>query len=68
MAIWILHEYYGYFGRVFVILQIWEVVEGENFDPLRNFIDILFSLEVLEYLCHLKILRGFIIILEIELF
>ena len=68
MAIWILHEYYGYFGRVFVSLQIWEVVEGENFDPLRNFIDILFSLEVLEYLCHLKISRGFIFILEIELF
>ena len=68
MAIWILHEYYGYFGRVFVILQIWEVVEGDNFDHFGNVIDILFGLEVLEYLCNSKILRGFIIILEIELF
>lgn len=33
-----------------------------------NFIDDLFSLEVLEYFCHLKISREFIVILEIEFF
>ena len=77
LAIWRLDGYFGYCKRVFVILQIlggifviiefFQVVrgEGEYFDHLGNFIDVLFTSEDLEYFCHLKISRGIFVILEI---